>query len=270
MSDELKPVILPARRDVVRIGLAGALALGALEAAEPAWAAGPPNVVLTPEVEEVPFFVDERLNRSDVRVDPTDKSIQAGHPLNLTINVGQLINGKLTPLAGALVDIWHCNAYGAYSDVEQGGTVGRKFLRGYQVTSSTGQVNFKTIYPGWYNGRAVHIHAKIRVIAGNQTKYEFTTQMFFDDALSDKIYATQPYARHGQRDQTNETDRPYQEAVRALGKSVDIMTVKLSDDAAQASGKFNVALDMSQSHPSGGGRSRGRGPRGFGRGGERG
>ena len=149
------------RREAIRIGAVTAVAIAGigLLPAERAWAAGPGSIVLTPEETEGPYFVEEHLNRSDIRLDPTDKSMQAGHPLELSLNVSQLRNSALTPVTGAIVDIWHCNALGYYSDVQQQSTVGRKFLRGSQAADKNGNVKFTTIYPGWYAGRTVHIHA---------------------------------------------------------------------------------------------------------------
>src|SRR5205823_2881568 len=82
-----------------------------------AFAQGQGGIVLTPALTEGPYFVDERLNRSDVRVDPSDGSIQPGLPMQLGITVSQLVNGVVSPLTGVYVDIWHCNAFGVYSDI---------------------------------------------------------------------------------------------------------------------------------------------------------
>ena len=84
-------------------------------------------------------------------------------PLTLTVALSQVAaSGACTPLANALVDMWHCDALGVYSDVSSQNTLGQRFLRGYQVSDANGQVQFLTIYPGWYAGRAVHIHFKVR------------------------------------------------------------------------------------------------------------
>jgi hypothetical protein len=118
-----------------------------------------PACVARPALTERPYFVDERLNRSDIRSDPADGSIRQGALLALTFRVSALTNA-CAPLGGASVDVWHCDALGVYSDVTDpsSSTVGKKFLRGYQVTDSAGVAQFTTIYPGWYQGRAVHIH----------------------------------------------------------------------------------------------------------------
>jgi protocatechuate 3,4-dioxygenase beta subunit len=105
-------------------------------------------------------------------------------------------------LANAQVDIWHCDAAGVYSDVRDRrfDTTGQKFLRGFQTTDASGVARFTTIYPGWYSGRAVHIHFKVRTPGANGRTDEFTSQLYFDDALSDRVHATAPYANHkGQR-----------------------------------------------------------------------
>jgi len=108
---------------------------------------------------------------------------------------------------GAYVDIWHCDAAGLYSDIAQEGTAGATFLRGYQITDNNGIVNFTTIYPGWYAGRAVHIHFKIRdALTTNPTQYHFISQFFFDETLTSQVHAQTPYASKGMRDTTNNTD----------------------------------------------------------------
>jgi protocatechuate 3,4-dioxygenase beta subunit len=169
--------------------------------------------VVRPALTEGPYFVDGMLDRSDIRSDPSNGSVTPGVPLRLTINVARLSPGVCTPLAGARVDIWHCDALGAYSDVSDPyfNTAGKKFLRGYQVTDTDGRAVFTTIYPGWYPGRAVHIHFKVRSNVGARPGYEFTSQWFFDDALTDQVYAQQPYAARGRRTIYNNRDGIYRQ-----------------------------------------------------------
>jgi len=169
----------------------------------------------SPQVTEGPYFVDERLDRSDIRPDPVTGEVSAGVPLRLTIATLLASGGACAPLQGAQVDVWHCDAEGVYSDVRDnimgGRGVGRKFLRGYQVTDENGNVQFTTIYPGWYQGRAVHIHFKIRTNPQGETGYEFTSQLFFDDALNDFVFTTQdPYVQKGRSPLTNGRDGIYQ------------------------------------------------------------
>ena len=166
-----------------------------------------PYCVVRPSMTEGPYFVDEMLNRSDIRSDPTDGSVKEGLALSLKINVSQVGNNACVPLPGAQVDIWQCDALGVYSDAQDPSfnTKGRKFLRGYQVTDSNGLAQFTTIYPGWYQGRTVHIHFKIRI-----QRYEFTSQLFFEDSLSDQVFAQLPYSKKGQRTVRNAVDGIYQ------------------------------------------------------------
>jgi protocatechuate 3,4-dioxygenase beta subunit len=201
------------RRETFRLaGAAGAAALvGRQIVGGPAAAQDmeSPACVVSPAQTEGPYFVDELLNRSDIRIDPTDNSVQAGVPLALKLTVSQSDDGVCTPLTGAFVDIWHCNAQGHYSDVQANSTVGKKFLRGYQVTDEKGVAQFTTIYPGWYQGRTIHTHFKVRMFAGTTKTYEFTSQLYFDDAINNQVLALAPYNSRGTRDQTNATDGIY-------------------------------------------------------------
>src|SRR5688500_19724992 len=110
-------------------------------------------------------------------------------PLDLEVRVYLVANGSSTPMSGAMVDIWQCDAMGVYSDVrDMNGffnTAGQKFLRGYQVTDASGVAKFTTVYPGWYQGRSVHIHFKVRTNTDGRNA-EFVSQLYFDDALDRK------------------------------------------------------------------------------------
>ncbi|MGE0057868.1 MAG: intradiol ring-cleavage dioxygenase [Dehalococcoidia bacterium] len=156
-----------------------------------------PSCVVVPALTEGPYFVDENINRSDIRSDTGTGTIKPGTPLVLTFNVSQVGGNSCTFLPNAKVDIWHCDAQGAYSDVSDnmvGSTKGQTFLRGYQMTDANGKATFTTIYPGWYPGRAVHIHFKIRI-----NNKEFTSQLFFDDTLSDQVFTQAVYSKSGNR-----------------------------------------------------------------------
>ena len=167
-------------------------------------------VIASPQETEGPYFVEELLERSDVRSDPTDKSVAAGIPLVLKVNVSKVDGGACAPLVGAHFDIWHCDAKGVYSDVAANNSIGKKHLRGYQVTDAAGAVSFTTIYPGWYQGRTVHIHIKIRTYSpDNRKTYEFTSQIYFDDAVTDAAFKVAPYNTRGARDTRNNNDSVY-------------------------------------------------------------
>jgi protocatechuate 3,4-dioxygenase beta subunit len=168
-----------------------------------------PSCVVRPEQTEGPYFVDEHLNRSDIRSDPADGRVKSGTPLTLTLLVSRLnAAGDCHPLPGAQVDLWHCDALGVYSDVQDPGfsTVGQKFLRGYQMTDAQGEARFVTVYPGWYPGRTVHIHFKIRTASVTQRNFEFTSQLYFDDVVTDRVHADPPYASKGLRSARNQHD----------------------------------------------------------------
>ena len=158
-----------------------------IAAASPA-AVALPSCIVRPAMTEGPYFVDEKLDRSDIR------ESKPGTPFVLTFNVSKVAGGACTSLAGAQIDVWHCDAAGVYSDATDPSfnTKGQKFLRGYQMTDASGKATFQTIYPGWYQGRAVHIHFKIRV-----ANADFTSQLFFDDALNAQVFATSPYSGKG-------------------------------------------------------------------------
>lgn len=164
--------------------------------------------IVRPEQTEGPYFVDERLNRFDIRVDPTTGQVTPGTPLALTLQVMRLSEGDCQPLAGAQVDIWQCDAAGVYSDVEDPGfnTHGQKFLRGYQVTDARGEARFLTIYPGWYPIRTVHIHFKVRTARIVRRGFEFTSQLYFPDELTDRVHPALPYSSRGRRRVRNQHD----------------------------------------------------------------
>jgi protocatechuate 3,4-dioxygenase beta subunit len=201
-----------------------------------------PACVVKPELTEGPYFVDNQLDRSDIRSEPSDGSMREGVPLALAFNVSQVGNGTCAPLAGARIDVWHCDALGVYSGVSDNSfpssTVGEKFLRGYQLTDAAGAAGFQTIYPGWYAGRAVHIHFKIRTTDVNGSAYEFTSQFFFDEAVTDQVHALQPYASKGQRNMLNSADGIY----RSGGDQL-LLTPLAVDDGYAAS--FAIGLDLS-------------------------
>jgi protocatechuate 3,4-dioxygenase beta subunit len=166
------------------------------------------SCVLTPSKTEGPYFVDEMLNRSDIRSDPADGAVQPGTPVSLTMVVVRA-DGNCDPVQGAAVDIWHANAAGKYSDIGSEGTSGKKYLRGLQISDASGQATFTTIYPGWYEGRAVHIHFKVRLYDGSKETYEFTSQLFFDPATTSAVYETGVYASRGQASTPNSSDGIY-------------------------------------------------------------
>ena len=199
---------------------------------------GSATCVLTAALTEGPYFVDEMLNRSDIRTDPVTGAVSAGIPLALTFNVSRVANSACTPLTGAYLDVWHCDATGTYSDVSGSS---RKFLRGYQITDANGVAAFTTIYPGWYSGRAVHIHFKLRLFAGSTKTYEFTSQFFFDDSLTDSVYTQSPYSSRGSRNTRNTNDGIYNSLSTTDNAGLTLQTSKTTDGYA---GVINLGVTV--------------------------
>ena len=194
--------------------------------------------IVTPALTEGPYFVDERLNRSDIRSDPASGVLRPGVTLDLTLVLSQVgAAGTCAPLASALVDMWHCDALGVYSDISPQATVGQEFLRGYQVSDVSGTVRFTTIYPGWYSGRAVHIHFKVRTNPDAARGLEFTSQMFFDEALTDVVHAQAPYNSKGRRNTTLSNDGIYQSGGTSL-------LVPLAGSGGGYAGTFHVGVGV--------------------------
>lgn len=164
--------------------------------------------VARPQMTAGPYFVEGALERTDIRPDPATGEVSAGKPLELAFRVSRITESACVPLAGAIVDVWQCDALGVYSDVADPSldTRGRKFLRGWQATDAEGLARFTTVYPGWYPGRAVHIHFKVRSAPEADPGFEFTSQLFFDETLTDRVHAGEPYRQHGPRNRRNEDD----------------------------------------------------------------
>jgi protocatechuate 3,4-dioxygenase beta subunit len=172
-----------------------------------------PSCVVKPELTEGPYFVDEQINRSDVRSDPASGKIREGSLLEVEFRVSQVGRTECKPLIGAMVDLWHCDAQGIYSDVQdwQSDTTGQKFLRGYQLTDDNGIAKFTTVYPGWYPGRAVHIHFKVRA-----NNHDFTSQLFFDESLTQKVHVARAYEKGGRGRIRNERDGIFRQSGNQL------------------------------------------------------
>lgn len=250
-DDQQIGLIVNRREALVLLGAAGASLIAGCSPGETRDAsarttqktslASAPGCVVRPAETEGPYFVDEKLNRSDIRSDPSDGSIKPGTPLELTFNVSQLAKNSCAPLVGAVVDVWHCDADGVYSDVRDPrffDTRGKKFLRGYQVTDASGKATFKTIYPGWYEGRTVHIHFTVRTNPAAASAHEFTSQIYFDDAMNNKIFENPPYSSKGKRTMTNEQDGIFRENGSQL-------ILGLKPAGSGYAGTFDIALQTS-------------------------
>jgi protocatechuate 3,4-dioxygenase beta subunit len=213
----------------------------------------PPSLIKikgTPQQTEGPYFVEGMPKRSDIRSDPSDGLVQQGVPLRLILHVYEVDNGSCVPLNGSRVDIWHANSKGVYSGVNDQSTTGKKSLRGYQVTDDNGTVRFITIYPGWYQGRAIHIHVKVHTFEGLEKSLEWTSQFYFNNSINAQVHTQPPYSNHGPPDMTNEQDGIY------TGASVDGLVhsnsgkdlmLNLTKDGQSYLGTFNIVLNSGQS-----------------------
>jgi protocatechuate 3,4-dioxygenase beta subunit len=188
-------------------GIAGALAWPAMLARAQAL----PACIVRPQQTEGPYFVDTGLERADIRGDPASGVVEPGIPLEVAFAVSRLDGSGCRPLTDAHVELWQCNARGVYSGVRDhhADARGRAFLRGFQRTDRTGLARFTTIYPGWYPGRTVHLHFTIRARSAGQRSEVFTSQLYFDDAVSDRVFSQAPYAERGPRPVRNAADGIY-------------------------------------------------------------
>jgi protocatechuate 3,4-dioxygenase beta subunit len=235
--------ILSRREVLTLLGAGGAAALTAPGVASATTSAATrvpfrlPSCIVRPSQTEGPYFLDTELDRSDIRSDPTDGSVCEGARLDLEFLVSRLDPQRCEPLPGALVDVWQCDAAGVYSGVEdindRFDTTGKRFLRGHQVTDGQGVARFTTIYPGWYRGRTVHIHFKIRTNPGGAEGHEFTSQLYFDDAFTDRVFEARPYAANTGRRTRNTDDGIY----RGSGSQLLL-------DVTEEGGRYRAVFDI--------------------------
>lgn len=164
---------------------------------------------LMSSVTQGPYYLDGALVRKDITEG------KSGVPLTLRLTVVDATDG-CTPVPGAAVEIWHCDAWGYYSgyttanpggsapaESEDGSTADdNTYLRGYQIANANGVVKFETIIPGWYTPRTCHIHLKVHTGGEKEDgtyeggKVNFTGQLFFADEVAESVFALEPYSRH--------------------------------------------------------------------------
>lgn len=190
------------RREAMKLIAALGAASTSFFTFKPAWA-DDSVCTLTPEISEGPFYFPYDRIREDVREG------KRGTPLRLHFSVIDVANCQ--PIPGAVIDLWQCDASGEYSGYSHAalvaattGKVGpdgpphrdpdtkTTYLRGASLTDETGKATFTSIYPGWYDHRAVHVHVKVHV-GGNVIH---TGQIFFPDSTTDRVFTRQPYSQH--------------------------------------------------------------------------
>ena len=160
------------------------------------------DCVVTPSETVGPFPSLVDFVRSDIREG------KAGTPLALSIRVVNVSNG-CAAIAGAQVEIWHVDAAGNYS--QYGSQAAQTFLRGIQTTDAGGLVTFTTNYPGWYQGRATHIHAEV-TINGRSVK---ATQIAFPESVNATVHTSGAYASRGTNPMSNASDGIFADSLSA-------------------------------------------------------
>jgi protocatechuate 3,4-dioxygenase beta subunit len=240
---------LTRRQTLTALGAAGAGAVLAGAGAAPGALGGlgaeealAASCTLTPEQEVGPFYVALERIRSTI------VGTRKGVPLDLRITIVDAATCK--PITGAAVDIWHADAAGVYSDESSQDTVGQTWLRGVQLTDARGLAKFTTIYPGFYEGRATHIHVKVH-IGGSHASTRFSGghvshngQLFVPDALSSKVYKLAPYTSDENTRTLHAADRVW---TQQHGASSVLTIVSLGDSlkADGLRGKATLGVDTS-------------------------
>lgn len=172
---------------------------------------------------------------------------ELGLPVRLAL---KFVNEDCSPVEGASVEIWHTHRKGVYSgqtpavDFCSNGdpeAPQEMYFRGVQLTNAQGEVRFDTCYPGWYPGRAIHIHFQVK----RNGQLFATSQLFFDEALTSEIFATHPeYEEFGQPDTTQETDGVLNGADDLRDYTLDV--ARMSDGAMLASKVITLRADVNQ------------------------
>ncbi len=200
-------------------------ATGAAGAASTAGASTNAACAVTPTETVGPYPSLTDLFRSDIR------ETKSGTALNLTIKVVNT-NASCGPVTGANVEIWQCDAAGNYS--QYGSQTAQTYLRGIQTTNASGEVAFTTIYPGWYQGRATHIHVEVST-AGASRK---VTQIAFPESVSNTVYANGVYASRGSNPTTNARDNVFSD-----GYASELITPS-GDPAGGYAATFQVGVAL--------------------------
>ncbi len=214
-------------------GLGGFALRSAGGATDEAYAA---SCVLTPELTEGPYYLDLRKIRSNITEG------KAGLRLDLRIRVVNAATCK--PIEDVAVDIWHCDALGKYSGIASEGTTGKTYLRGIQLTNASGLARIRTIYPGWYQGRATHIHVMAYVGGRAGSTYSggtraHTGQLFFRDATTDKVAKLSPYSGRGVTRLRNGSDNIYRQ-----GGSGQIVSLKLRGSSIRSGYTATITMGI--------------------------
>lgn len=192
------------------------------------------NCVLIPEETAGPFTIDLESHPEYLRQDITEG--KTGVPLELTLMLVD-VNAGCAPIRNARVDVWHCDKDGVYSGFDGEQTRGETFLRGIHRSDETGRVTFKTIYPGWYYGRATHIHFQVFLDNGLAA----TSQVAFPEAVTRVVYDSPLYSGRGQNTavESNARDFVFRSPAGALPRELCTITGSRDDGYVAA---LNVGI----------------------------
>jgi protocatechuate 3,4-dioxygenase beta subunit len=183
------------------------------------------SCAVTPSETIGPYPSLQDFFRSDIRENRT------GLPVTLNITVVNVSNA-CAPVANAALDIWQCDEDGTYS--QYGGARTETFLRGIQTTDASGRVSLTTIYPGWYQGRATHIHVEVTV-GGRSVK---VTQIAFPEDVTAAVYRSGVYAAKGQNPTTNTRDNVFSDGVS------EELVALVGDTTSGYTGNFQVGVAL--------------------------
>ncbi|MFE7929064.1 intradiol ring-cleavage dioxygenase [Streptomyces sp. NPDC057456] len=231
-------------------------------------------MTLMTSVTEGPYYLDGALVRKDITEGKN------GVPLTLRLTVVDATDG-CTPVSGAAVEIWHCDAWGYYSgyttanpggsapaESEDGSTANDStYLRGYQIANANGVVKFETIFPGWYTPRTCHIHLKVHTGGQKEDgtyeggKVNYTGQLFFPDAAAEEIFTLEPYSKHSGSYTTLDNDMVYDGG----GTSSGLLTLKAvhkADPSKGYKGSITLGVDPDAENTGAGGGGGGTPPSG--------
>ncbi|MFI6009294.1 intradiol ring-cleavage dioxygenase [Streptomyces sp. NPDC051243] len=212
-------------------------------------------MTLMSSVTEGPYYLDGALVRKDITEG------KSGVPLTLRLTVVDATDG-CTPVPGAAVEIWHCDAWGYYSgyttanpggsapaESEDGSTADdNTYLRGYQIANANGVVKFETIFPGWYTPRTCHIHLKVHTGGQKEDgtyeggKVNYTGQLFFDDEIAQEIFTLEPYSKHSGSYTTLDNDMVYDGGGASSGL-LTLKPVKKADPSKGYKGFLTLGID---------------------------
>ncbi|WP_405767919.1 intradiol ring-cleavage dioxygenase [Streptomyces sp. NBC_00080] len=231
-------------------------------------------MTLMTSVTEGPYYLDGALVRKDITEG------KSGVPLTLRLTVVDATDG-CTPVSGAAVEIWHCDAWGYYSgyttanpggsapaESEDGSTADDDtYLRGYQIANANGVVKFETIFPGWYTPRTCHIHLKVHTGGQKEDgtyeggKVNYTGQLFFPDDTAEEIFTLEPYSKHSGSYTTLDNDMVYDGG----GTSSGLLTLKAvhkADPSEGYKGSITLGVDPDAENTGAGGGGGGTPPSG--------